>query len=152
MNDLNHILVVSMCTKHCLKAVRWGISLARDHNAELFIAHIFHNPFGLVGWNLPVTLIETVEKESAAMKREAKDDLDRYIESEETTGLSINESIIDGNPMDEIPRIIENEKIDLLIMIAHEQERIEHFLLGREIHSLVRKMPCSILLVRRDLQ
>lgn len=152
MDDLNRILVVSMHTKHCLKAVQWGISLAKSHNAKLFILHIIHNPFGLEGWNLPVVSINTLKEEFAEMTRKAKKELDEYIQSEDTSDLSIEETVIEGNPKDIIPQFIENEQIDLLIMVAHEQERIEHFVFGREIHDLVRKMPCSIFLVRRELK
>jgi universal stress protein A len=152
MNDLNNILVVSMCTKHCLNAVQWGISLAKNYNAKLFIIHIIHNPFGLEGWNLPISSVKTLEEEFATITRKAKENLDQYILSEDTTGLSIEETVIEGNPKDEISKFIEKEQIDLLVMVAHEQEHIEHFIFGREIRDLVRKMPCSIFLVRRELK
>jgi universal stress protein A len=152
MDDLNRILVASMCTKHCLKAVQWGISLAKNYNAKLFIIHIIHNPFGLEGWNLPISSIKTLEDEFATMTRNAKETLDQYIRSEDTTGLSIEETVIEGNPKDEISKFIEKEQIDLLVTVAHEQEHIEHFISGRELRDLVRKMPCSIFLVRRELK
>ena len=152
MDDLNRILIVSMGTKHCLKAVQWGISLAKNYNAKLFIVHIIHNPFGLEGWNLPIPSIKTLEEEFTTMTREAKEALDQYVRSEDTSGLSLEESIIEGNPRDEIPKFIEKEQIDLLVMVAHEQEHLEHFISGREIQALVRKMPCSLFLVRRELE
>lgn len=152
MNDLKRILVISMCTKHCLKAIQWGISLAKNYGAKLFVTHIIHNPFGMEGWNLPVSSIKTMEEEFLKMTQEAKKELDEYIRSEETEGLSIDDNVVEGKPKDEIPKIIEKEQIDLLIMTAHEQEHIEHFLSGREIRDLIRKMPCSILLVRRELE
>ena len=152
MSDLNRILVVSMCTEHCLKAVQWGISLARNYNAKLFIIHIIHNPFGLEGWNLPVPSMKTLEDEYLTMTRKAKKTLDKYIQSEDTAGLSIEETVIEGDPKDEISKFIEKEKIELLVMVAHQQEHIEHLISGRKIHDLVRKMPCSIFLVRRELK
>ena len=151
MEDLKRILVVSMCTEHCLKAVQWGISFAKNYNAKLFIIHIIHNPFGLEGWNLPISSIKTLEEEFLRMTQKAKDTLDQYIRSENTKSLSIEEAVIEGHPRDEISRFIENEQIDLLIMVAHEQEHIEHFIFGRDVQYLVRKMPCSIFLVRREL-
>lgn len=152
MENFNRILVVSMHTKYCLKAVQCGVSLAKNYNAKLFIVHIIHNPFGLEGWNLPVSSIKTLKDEYASMSREAKETLDRYIGSEDTSGLSIEETVIEGNPRDEIHSFIEREKIDLLVMVAHEQDFIEHLFSGRAVHDLVRKMPCSICLVRRDLE
>jgi nucleotide-binding universal stress UspA family protein len=152
MSDLNRILVVSLSTQHCLKAVQWGISLARNYGAKLFIIHIIHNPFGLEGWNLPIPSMATLEEEFAAMMQQAKEALDQYIEAEDTTGLDIKEAVIDGDPKDEISKFIEKEQIDLLVMVAHEQDHIEHLISGREIRDLVRKMRCSLFLVRRELE
>ena len=152
MTNLNRILVVSLSTQHCLKAVQWGVSLAKNYGAKLFLIHIIHNPFGLEGWNLPIPSLTTLEEEYTAMTRKAKEALDQYIEAEDTTGLVIENVVIDGDPKDEISKFIEKEQIDLLVMTAHEQDHIEHFISGREIHDLVRKMPCSLFLVRRELE
>ena len=152
MSELDRILVVSMCTEHCLKAVQWGISLAKNYKAKLFIIHIIHNPFGLEGWNLPIASMRTLEDEFLKITRKAKKTLDNYIKSEDTSGLSLEETVIEGDPKDEIYRFVEREKIDLLIMVAHPQEFIEHIISGRRIGELVRKMPCSIFLVRRELK
>ena len=152
MEGLNNILVVSMCSKHCIKAVQWGISLAKNYNARLFIVHIIYNPFGLEGWNLPLSSMKTLQEEFTSMTRKEKEILDEYIRSEDTTGLSIEQAVTEGNPKYEIPKFIEKEHINLLVMVAHEQEHLEHFISGREIHDLVRKMPCSIFLVRRELE
>ena len=152
MKELNSILVVSMCTKHCLMAVQWGISLAKNYNTKLFITHIIHNPFGLEGWNLPAASIKTIEEEYLTMTQKAKKDLEQFILTEDTAGLQIEESVVEGKPKDEILKIIKEKDIDLLVMTAHEQEHIEHIISGREIRDLVRKMPCSLFLVRRELE
>jgi nucleotide-binding universal stress UspA family protein len=152
VSDFNRILVVSLSSGHSLKAVQCGISLAKNYGAKLFIIHIIYNPFGLKGWNLPVPSIKTLEEEFTNMSRKAKEDLDKYIEAEDTKGLSVEEKVVEGNPGDEILNFIEKERIDLLVMAAHEQGHIEHFISGQEIQDLVRKMPCSLLLVRRELE
>jgi len=152
MYDLNRILVISLSSKHPLKAIQWGISLAKNYNAKLFIIHIIYNPFGLKGWNLPISSIKTLEEEFAHISRKAKEDLDKYIEAEDTKDLSIEEKVIEGSPGDEILSFIETERIDLLVIAAHEQGHFEHFVTGHEIRDFVRKMPCSLLLVRRELE
>jgi nucleotide-binding universal stress UspA family protein len=57
-----------------------------------------------------------------------------------------------ATPKDEIPAFIKKNKIDLLIMVAYAQEYFEHVIFGHVLHDLVRKMPCSIFLVRRELK
>ncbi len=35
-------------------------------------------------------------------------------------------------------------------MLADEEDHLEHFLFGRSNEELVRRMPCSILLVKKE--
>ena len=60
--------------------------------------------------------------------------------------------IKEGNPPEEILKMVKEENIDLLIMLAHEEGHIEHFLFGRDNEELLRKMPCPILLVKKEAQ
>jgi universal stress protein A len=147
MEDINRILVVSRDTKYCQEAVHYGISLARKYGAELSIVHVVHNPFGLEGWNLPTIALG---KEYQSILKEAKEDLDRIIKQEKAKGLPIKELIREGNPTGEVLKVVEEEKIDLLVMLAHEEGRLEHFLFGRSNEELIRAIPCPILLVKKE--
>ena len=51
---------------------------------------------------------------------------------------------------DEIKKVVEDEKIDLIVMLAHEEGRFEHFLFGRTNDAILRKLPASILLVKKN--
>ncbi len=147
MEDINRILVVSRETKYCREAVHYGISLARKYGAELSIIHVVHNPFGLEGWNLPTVALD---KEYENIIKEAKEDLERIVKAEKAKGLPIKELIREGEPTAEILKAVKEEKADLLVMLAHEEGRLEHFLFGRSNEELIRRMPCSILLVKKE--
>jgi len=147
--DIQRILVVSWITKDCQKSVHQGISLARKYNAKLSILHVIHNPFGLEGWNVPLV---SLEEEYRNLFNEAKADLDRIIGLEEGKGLAINELIREGEPTEEILKVIREEKIDLLISLHYEDWRFEHFLFCRDIEKLIHMMPCSLMLVRHELK
>jgi nucleotide-binding universal stress UspA family protein len=147
--DIKKILVVSWMTKYCQKAVHYGISLARKSGAELFIVHVIHNPFGLEGFNVPAV---SLEEDYKNLFKDAKKDLDRIIMLEKGKGLPINELIIEGYPTQEILKVVKKEKIDLLISLHYQEWRFEHFLFCSSIKELVRTMPCSILLVKNELQ
>jgi universal stress protein A len=58
--------------------------------------------------------------------------------------------IRDGDASKEILRVVEEEKIDLVILLAHEEGRLEHMLFGRTNEELLRKIPCSILFVKKE--
>lgn len=147
MENINKILVVSRMTKYCAEAVQQGISLARKFDAELFLIHVMHNPFGMEGWNLPMV---SLKKDYQKLREEAKADLDRLVAREREKGLQVTELIKEGEPTKEIVTTVKELKIDLLILLAHEEGRLEHFLFGRSNDDLIRRMPCSILLVKKE--
>jgi universal stress protein A len=160
MEDLKRILVAAMSTKYCRKAVHYGISLAKKYNAELHVLHVIHNPFGLKGWNIPIPSLPVLEKEYSQMFEDARAELSEIIESEKDTGLPIKETVIGlpiretvvaGLPSKKIFEIIEQEKIDLLVMISYEEGLLEHWLFGHIKDRITRKMPCSVLLVRKEI-
>jgi len=144
MDDIKRILVVSRSTKNCRKAVHYGISLAKQYNSKLYVLHVIHDPFSIDGWNLP---IPSLEQEYKNLVKKVGEDVDRIIKSEQADGLEITEWIRDGKPVDEVIKVVKDEKIDLIIMSAHEEGRLEHYLFGRSVENLTRKMPCSIFLV-----
>jgi universal stress protein A len=151
MEDISRILVVTKSTKYCQKAVHYAVSLARKYGAEIVILHVIHNPFGLEGWNLPLTSAPELEKEYDDIFKHAKADLDRMIAAEKATGLPIKELVVEGDPIKKIFEVVHEEKIDLLVMLAYEQGKIEHWLFGRGTDEIVRKMPCSVLLVQKKI-
>ncbi len=48
--------------------------------------------------------------------------------------MAIKEMVKDGEPVHEIIKIVEAENIDLLIMTAHDETRIEHIVYDRINH------------------
>ncbi len=147
MDDIRNILVVSRDTKACRGAVHLGISLARRYEAKLAILHVIHNPFGAEGWNLPLVSLESDYK---AVTREVKEELDRIVAAEKARGMPVRQIIKTGDPVKAVLSTIAEEKIDLAIMIAHEEGMIDHFLFGRANDEITRRMPCSILLVKKE--
>ena len=150
MDDVRRILVVSRSTKHCKKAVHYGIALAKQNGAKLFVLHVFDDPFGLEAWSLPVVSWKEIQEEYKGMQEKARAELDRMIEAEKDTGISIEVSIADGGADEQILHFVKENGIDLLIMLAHEEGRLEHLLFGRSIDRIIRKLPCSVLLVKKE--
>ena len=148
MDEIKRILVVSRMTQYCQKAVQMGVSLAKKYGAELYVVHAIHNPFGLAGWSLGALF--DVEAEYKKLLQKAREDLDEIIASEKEQGLSVNVLMPHGEPTKEILKAVRDHSIDLLIMLAHEEGRLEHFLFGRSNETIIREMPCSILLVKKE--
>ncbi len=145
MKNLKKILVVSRATEKCRKVVETGISLARQYNARLYVMHVIHDPFNLEGWNLPVPSLENEYRQLVA---DARQELDLLLHEEKENGLPVTIWVRDGRPDKEIFKVVEEENIDLIVMLAHEQGRLEHFLFGKTNDAVLRKMPASIMLVK----
>jgi nucleotide-binding universal stress UspA family protein len=149
MKNFDHILVVSRSTKHCLKALQTGISLAREYASRLYVLHVIHDPFNRDGWNLPAP---TFQDEYDKMLEDARSDLKQMIKTEKAEGMDVVEYTRDGEPADEIQRVVESENIDLIIMLAHQEGRLEHFLFGRTNEKIIRRMPATLMLIKKDSQ
>ncbi len=147
MEDFKRILVVSRDTQYCRKAVHYGISLARKYGAELYVIHVVHNPFSIEGWNLP---IPSLAKEYKKLLLDTRKELAAVINSEREKGVKVKQAVKEGEPEKEIFKMVKDENIDLIIMLAHEQGRLEHFLFGHSNEEIIRKMPCSILMVKKE--
>jgi nucleotide-binding universal stress UspA family protein len=145
METFNNILVVSRSTQNCIKVLRTGIALARKFDARLHVLHVIHDPFNLNGWNLPVP---SLEEEYKAMVSSARAELDRTIEKERAEGLVINEWVKDGDPVTAIGQAVENENVDLILMLAHREGRLEHFLFGKTNDAIIRRLPASLMLIQ----
>jgi len=147
VNDVKRILVVSRSTKDCRKAVHYGISLSQKYGAELHVIHVVHNPFSIEGWNLPVP---SLAKEYKKLLLDTRKELAATINSERKKGIKVKQSVKEGDPEKEIFKMVKDKNIDLIIMLAHEEGRMEHFLFGRSNEEIIRKMPCSVLLVKKE--
>jgi nucleotide-binding universal stress UspA family protein len=148
MDDVKRILVVSRMTTYCRKAVHYGISLAKKYSAELYFIHCTHNPF-VFEWPLSVPVWVLAEDYKKLLFKN-KEDIDTIINLEKEKGLKIKELIKVEDPVEVILEAVKEEKIDLIIMAAHEEGRLEHFLFGHCNDEIVRKMPCSVLLVKTE--
>jgi nucleotide-binding universal stress UspA family protein len=150
MHEIKRILVASRMTKFCENAVHYGISMSKVCGATLYVLHVMDNPFKCCqGWNLSVpvlTLAEGYEK----LLNKTKEELDAVINAEKMNGMKIIEFIRKGEPTEVILQVAQEENIDLIIMSAHEESRLEHFLFGYSNERIIRKLPCSILLVKNE--
>lgn len=147
MNEYKRMLVVSRMIQSSRKAIQVGVSLAHKFGAELYVIHSVFDPFSLKGWSLGnLALKNDYEK----ILVDAKRDLSALIASESSKGLAIKELVRQGEPTADILKTIEQEKIDLLVMHAHEEGQLEDLFFNRSNDELARKMPCSILLVKQE--
>jgi nucleotide-binding universal stress UspA family protein len=131
----------------CRKAIQVGVSLAQHYGASLYVFHSIYNLFGLKGWNLGTPSIEEEYKKDLLATKET---LSKLVEVERKSGMEITEIVRETEPTADILKIINEEQIDLLVMLAHTEGHLEDLFFQRSNDELVRKMPCSIILVKKE--
>jgi len=145
MEEFKNILVVTHSIKESRKAIRIGISLARKYDGKVHLLHVIHDPFNLEGWNIPVP---SFEEEYRHMVSKAREELLKEVVMRKAEDLLANIWVKDGRPRDEIQHAVESEHIDVVLIPAHPEGRLEHFLFGKENDTLIRKLPATLMLVK----
>jgi nucleotide-binding universal stress UspA family protein len=149
MEDVKQVLVVSRSTTDCKKALHYGIFLAKSCGAKLSILHIEYDL--LLKWGgFAIPRLIDVETEFRAMMKKVRKEIGELIRNEEARGMKIKEIVKTGEPVHETMKAVEKKKIDLVIMAAHDEGRIEHIVYGRFNHEVVRRLPCSVFLVKGE--
>ena len=149
MVNFRRILVICRMTPYCREAIHYGVSLARTFDAKLLVLHLVSNPVEMMAVNAPGLFPEEEYKNYKNSQEEAKEQLDKVITQEMRDGFPIKELISERDPVEEITDVVKKEEIDLIVISAHEEGRIEHALFGGENDTIIRKMPCSIMLVKQ---
>ena len=149
MKNFKRILVISRMSPYCREAIHCGVSLARTFEAKLVVLHLVANPVEMMAVNAPGLFPEEEYMNYENSQQEAKEELAKIIKQETRGGFPIKELISDNDPLVEMVKVVTEEKIDLIVMLAHEEGRLEHALFGGENDAIIRKMPCSILLVKK---
>ena len=148
MQEIKKILVVSTSTSTCKMAIHTGVTLAKSLGAKLYVYHSDYHPFDLEGWGLPIPSLKDLREGYKGYLEEDRKVLNRIVEKERTPDMQVEVSVNQKPIVTEVPRIVNEEKIDLLIMTAFEEGRMEHILFSSATHDIVRTMPCSIMLVK----
>lgn len=143
--DVKNILVNLTPTRDWIRVAEHAIRHARRLGARLYFVDVIHDPFGSSGWNLP---LPSLEEEYEAIVKEARDHLRAIVQAEREKGVVIESIVREGDPAAQITRVIKEKAIDLLVVPAHQEDRIESFLFGSVNQRLIREMPCSIMLLK----
>jgi nucleotide-binding universal stress UspA family protein len=150
MEQVKRILVVSRLTQHCRDAVRCGVSLAQRYGAELSVMHLISNPVDMEAVNAPGLFLKEEYKNYRDIQESEREAIDKIIQRVVKGGHPVKVFVKAGDPVKEICDMVKAEKIDLLVILAHEEGRLEHLLFGGDNDVILRKMPCSILMVKKE--
>jgi nucleotide-binding universal stress UspA family protein len=147
METPKSILVPIDFSRAAGKAMEYGIMLARQFNAELYLLHIVSDiGQSSVDYALPKDVLDDYKKKSLESSRQKmQDEIGKYPEAK---GLKIITEVSVGLPYQEILDAAEKNKIDLIVINTHGRSAILHQIMGSVAERVLRSAKCPVMLIR----
>lgn len=138
---INRILCTTDFSDFSNRTLSYGIALAREFRAALFICHIVELPFAAMYGEVQLDPIEQQERMSAY----AREKLSRLVDAEDIEWEAL---VSIGHPADEIARLVAQTKADLAITATHGRSGLKRLIIGSVTERLMRTLSCPLLIVR----
>ena len=124
------------------RGVYYGVFLAREFGAKFYLCHVIDlSSTAIYG----ETVLVDIDGQLNRISTYAANRLNRLIGEEHIDWEPV---ISVGYPGDEITRIAEEKKADLVITATHSRKGLKRLILGSVTLNLIRSLNCPILVVR----
>ena len=158
--SVKRILVPMAFTDNCLRAKEFADSIAQQFGAEVKLLHVVEaSPYEIYQQRGIVADVPIYESALGSVPRsaqkfivkdvieETRGELDKIAASD---GLGVKHvtDVKHGHSVDEILRVIDEYKPDLVVMATHGRTGVKHMLLGSVAEKIVRLSPVPVLTVR----
>jgi nucleotide-binding universal stress UspA family protein len=149
MVKIQKILVPIDFSDHSQKAVRYGVAIARDHKAELFILHVINQRIIDAVQEMSIrgyegNFVQLMEK----MIADRETDLQNFVPPDWRSGLEVELHITKGKPATEIIDFAKRKQVDLIVLGTQGRSPLVSALLGSAARAVVDHAPCPVLVVR----
>jgi nucleotide-binding universal stress UspA family protein len=142
MIKIANILYATDFSPYADRVLEHATTMARLYNSKLYMVHVIRNPADKIYGTLHGDyhgLIEGARKKAAEL-------MARY--DDQVKDLPHEAIYKEGDPVYEILRVIDEKKIDLVVIGSHGEGPLEHLLMGSTCDKVVRSAPCPVLVVR----
>jgi len=142
---MNKILVGLDGSPNSFKALEEAISLAKLNNAELHTISVEELP------HFSETVSE-VEEEKESEDSKYNEIITKAKEMAAARNIQLETHVLAGHEVKTIIEFIRKNKVDLLVVGFLGRSAIYDWAMGSTSHSLVRLAPCSVLMVKPNIQ
>lgn len=126
-----------------MEALKAANEMASRFSAELFVVHVITpipSPPGPGSFDVA---LYTKELEKSARKS-----LEDIVNNKVAAGVESRYFIRSGNAADEIVRVSEEKKVDLIVIATHGETGWRHLIFGSVAEKVVRTATCPVLSIR----
>ena len=150
MVEIKKILVPIDFSDFSIRALKYGVALARHFGAKIFLLHVISQEL--------INEIKTVQSFSGVVdspeellerkKRDSIKRIEEIIKGEGNEALFERGIVEVGIPSEEIIRVAKEREIDLIVICTHGRSGLSNILMGSVAEKVVRRSPCPVLSVR----
>jgi len=142
---LKKVLVPTDFSESARHALTYGISFAREYEAELTLLHVVENlTVGYASDLFPVPMAEVFQEISGY----ARTELAKLGEEARAKDVTVAEVVVQGKPSAEIMRFAREAEVDMIVLGTHGKGMLDQALFGSTTERVVRRAPCPVLTVR----
>lgn len=139
--NIKNILCTTDFSRFSNLAISYALSMAREFDAKLYVCHVIDlTTAGMYG----EAFLAFDEQESRITSRAIK-------ELRATIGDRLpnwEPLVVSGHPADEISRLCEDKKVDLVVSATRGRSGFKRFLIGSVTGRLMRTLSCPLLVVQ----
>lgn len=142
MPNYQKIIAAVDFSEHTDTVIDNALALAKQNSARLAVLHVLD-----YAWPTDTdTVIPSVDEMEEKLLNSAHERLEAMLKSRGET--SVQSIVVAGRPKQEILRIAQQEKADLIVMGAHGHHGLTG-LVGSTTDRVVHRASCDVLIVRR---
>lgn len=143
--EIKRILAPVDFSDYSEKALNWAATIAEQWSSQVYLCHIIPQPSypSMIGG-------DDLAKFETGLQSAAETQLQDLVSKLQNKNVQATIRISLGEPFNDICRIAEEERIDLIIMGTHGRTGLSHALLGSVAERVVRHAPCPVLVVGKE--
>ena len=145
MNGFEILVVTTDFSETTRLAFAPALAIARGFSSSIVVVHVVEDRLpAFVDEFAAIPLEEILESQA----RRASQELERFLEPYQGSGVPLERVVLRGTPHLEIARLAAERGAGLIAMSTHGRGFISHALFGSTAERVVRRAPCPVLTVR----
>jgi nucleotide-binding universal stress UspA family protein len=144
MRPIKKILAPIDFTQASNASLDYAMGLAAALGAIVSIVHVYQIPV----YGFPDGAIVTSSRMATELSEKAQQNLDNVVHAHKRRGIPVVGILVNGLASEEIVRLAEIEKADLIVIGTHGRHGLSRAILGSVAEQVIRTSPVPVLAVR----
>jgi nucleotide-binding universal stress UspA family protein len=145
---LRRIVVAVDGSKYAWAGVEYLLQMSVPEAARVIVVSVIP-PLPIDTSEQALTLGEFLQQLRAPLREKAQSEAKKAADRIEQAGFEVKTAVVHGHPSQEIVKIAEAERADLVVVGARGLTGNTRFLMGSVSDGVIKYAPCAVLVVRR---